>query len=491
MKKTIAIIGDAIVQGSRYLPIRNRAAALATTAAPKDYLGQAKAIFDDFVKRWKYVKDPFGRELVTKSPEQVYKLVMGGRSTDPGVGLGLGAGDCDDAAIAIGAQLAAIGFPVRLCVSAPLGAPPGALMSHVFVQGSIPGHGWVTVDPVVYPRHGFGYTSPHSRLACYDLTGKLLKTSGNVRGLAGENNNPQKGVDAMSQYYNQPIIPDLAQWRDLSLAGADYDPYLTEPLDFSKYGIKGFGCYAARMGIIDGIGLGLAAEVETELTPSGEYRAWTPALEISPEDYNFVKRYGYAYPGMLALGDNGAVYEYDGTIGRGFFKKLFGRIKKGIKKVGRGIKKGIKAVGRFGKKFLKKLPGGKYLVKLGEKVFAVAKKLVKPLAKFVGKYAAKLAPVAALIPGYGPAIAAGLATAGKIAKLMQAHGVSLTGKKGTVRKLKFKSPQASKAFRADLERAAKQHGLAAKLRRGRAGVKVAARKPAKMRPLGRRGLIAR
>ncbi len=486
MKKTIAIIGDAIIQGSRYLPIRNRAAALATTANPKDYLGQAKAIFDDFIKRWRYVKDPFGRELVTKSPEQIYKLVMGGRSTDPGVGLGMGAGDCDDAAAAIGAQLVAIGMPVKLCVSAPIGASAGPLMSHIFVQAAIPGHGWVTVDPVVWPRHGFGYTSPHSRLACYDLTGKLLQTSGNVRGLAGENFQ-KKGEKKMSQYQQQ-IIPDLEQWQDLSLAGVDYDPYLTEPLDFSKYGIKGFGCYSGSMGIISGIGLGLAAEVETELTPSGEYRAWTPALEVSPEDFNFVKRYGFAYPGMLALGDNGAIYEYDGTVGRGFFKKLFKKIRGGVKAIGRGIKKGVKAVGKLGKKFLKKLPGGKYLLKLGEKVFAIAKKLVGPLAKFVGKYAAKLAPVAALIPGYGPAIAAGLATAGKIAKLMIKHRVMLTGKKGTVRKLKFKSPQASKAFRQELEREAKQHQLAAKLRRGRAGVKVAARKPAKMRPLpfGRR-----
>lgn len=484
MKATIKIIADAIVQASRFLPIRNRAAALATRAPPKDYYRQAEAIFLDFVKRWKYVKDPFGRELVTQSPAQIYKLVMGGRSTDPGVGLGLGAGDCDDAAIAIGAQLVAIGQPVRICVTAPLTAPPGASMTHVFVQSFIPSHGWITCDPVVWPLHGYGYTSPYSRIACYDLTGKLLSTAGNVRNLSASTDGAEikttnKEQNKMSQYQNAQIIPDLSQWRDMGLAGIDYDPQIVEPLDFRQHGIKDYGIHAERLGIIDGCGLGLAAEVETEITPSGEFRAWTPAIELSEADYNYFKRYRLPYRGMLGLGDNGEIYEYtyDGMMG-GFFKKLFRKVK-------RGIKRGIRGLKKVGRKLLKKIPGGKYLLKLGDKLWAISKKLVKPLMKFVGKYAAKLAPVAALIPGYGPAIAAGLYTAGKIAKLMTAHGVKIHGKKGEARRLKFPHKDAIPAFKQALERAAKDASFQAKMRRGRSGVRVAARKPGIMRPLGK------
>jgi hypothetical protein len=486
MKATIGIIADSIVQGSRYLPIRNRAAALATKAPEKDYYKQAEAIFHDFVKRWRYVKDPFGRELVTQSPAQIYKLVMGGRSTDPGVGLGYGAGDCDDAAIACGAQLAAIGQPVRICVTAPLGSPPGAAMSHVFVQSLTPSHGWTTCDPVVWPLHGYGYTAPYSRIACYDLTGKLLSTAGNVRNLQGvadpqhiKKTNIKKEKTKMSQTQTTQIIPDLSQWQDYGMAGIDYDAQQSEPLDFREYGIKDFGIHADRLGIIDGCGLGLAAEVETELTPTGEFRSWTPAIELSEADYNYVRRYRMPYRGMLGLGDNGAIYEYQYDGLSGWFKKLFKKAKK-------FVKKGLKAAGKLGKKLLKKLPGGKYFVKLGEKLWAISKKLVKPLTRFVGKYATKLAPVAALIPGYGPAIAAGLHTAGKIAKLMQEHGVSTHGKKGQARRLKFENKKGISSFKKALERAAKDASFQAKLRRGRSGVRVAARKPAIMRPLPKR-----
>ena len=81
-------------------------------------------------------------------------------------------------------------------------------------------------------------------------------------------------------------------------------------------------------------------------------------------------------------------------------------------------------------------------------------KIVKPLVKFVGKYAAKLAPIAAFIPGFGPAIAGGLLVAGKIAKTMQKFGVATSGKKGSVRRLKFQNPKAIPAFKAALEREA-------------------------------------
>ena len=68
MVETIRLIGRAIRAGSQYLPIRNLAAAWATEAPPKDYLGQANCIYRRFLQRWRYVKDPLTRELVIWVP---------------------------------------------------------------------------------------------------------------------------------------------------------------------------------------------------------------------------------------------------------------------------------------------------------------------------------------------------------------------------------------------------------------------------------------
>jgi hypothetical protein len=155
-------------------------------------------------------------------------------------------------------------------------------------------------------------------------------------------------------------------------------------------------------------------------------------LELSLDDYQYMAQNGRPYDGMLALGDTGEPYVYDGLSG--WFKKVFKKIKKGVKKVARKIKSGVK-------KLLKKTKFGRWLIKVGGKIKKIAMKIVRPLVKFVGKYAAKLAPIAAMIPGYGTAIAGALMAAGKIANLMQKYGVLTTGKKGKVRTLKVKNPK--------------------------------------------------
>lgn len=438
MSTTLRMMGEAIQEGAKYLPIRNHAAEAATRAGPKDYLGQIRNIYNQFVTRdWRYVKDPFGNELIHKSPNAIYNLVIGGGKGNPGLGSGRGGGDCDDASIALGSLLRSIGFPVRLGVTAPPGFPAGPEFTHVFIQASVPGLGWLTVDPVPYPRRGLGYTPVHSRIAFFDLNGRMLGYKGNARGLKG-----LLGEEEIAM--NNYGLPDLTEVPDYGLAGIE-DADQTMPLDWRKYVLKDFGIYSDKIGFMSGEGLGLAAEVEYWQEPGGQIIARTPMLEISPDDYAHMRRYRRPYHGMMALGDEGQAYEYDGFSG--FFKKLFRKAKKLVKRVGQKIGRGIKKV-------IKKIPGGKYLVKLGQKIKKVALKFTKPLIKFVGKYAAKLAPVAALIPGYGPAIAAGLHTAGKIANIMRKHGAKIIGKKGKTRNIKFPSGKSAKAFRAELKKAA-------------------------------------
>lgn len=239
-------------------------------------------------------------------------------------------------------------------------------------------------------------------------------------------------------------LGDVDTWsgvglEEYGLAGTDG----AEPENYNDYRIAGFGVYAPSRGIIDNPGL--LAEVE-EITADG--LAVTPMLEISLADYEYVQTNGAPYPGMLALGDDGSTYQYEiGPDGIGFFKKLF--------KAG---KKLVKGALKTGKKLLKKLPGGKYLVKLHNRLFKASMKLVKPLAKYVGPIARKLAPIAALVPGYGPAISAALYTTGKIAKIASQFGVR-RDKKG---RPQFKSEKQALAFKQALKaqaEAARRAGL--------------------------------
>lgn len=241
------------------------------------------------------------------------------------------------------------------------------------------------------------------------------------------------------------------------LAGTDGE----EPIEFATYGFKEFGAYSPILGIYSNDSDRLMFEVDDSdtdaYTRDGEPLVRTKMLELSPEDWQHFRATGQPRPNSVALGDDGTVYQYQVPegMGWGFFKKLFKKIKKGVGKV-------IKKVKGVAKKIIKALPGGKYLLKIYGKIRAVAMKLVRPLMKFVGKYAAKLAPIAALIPGYGTAIAAALYTAGKIAKIMTKMDVVLNPKTGTP---KFKSPAHGRKFQHILKlhaEHAKKTGLVAR-----------------------------
>lgn len=448
MREAIRQIGAAIRRASVYPPIRNHAAAVASTAPPKNFIAQLRALYDDFVRRWRYVKDPVSRELITASPQAIWRLTMAGDGV--GVGAGKGAGDCDCASVALGAELEAVGFPVRLGTTARRGARPGRLFHHVFVQAHVPRYGWITLDPVLHPARQFGALTDHARIAWWDLNGNLIGHAGNVAGhLSGEDRE-----DTMA-------VPNIDQWNHYGFAGTDIDHTQGEyePEDWSTVGLAGWGYMAGpggtmmsavdRYGIIDGVGLsGIGVEVDSEDEwEDGSGLVRTPMLELAPEDFQYMRDNGRPYHGMMALGDTGEIYTYDGL--GGFFKKLFKKIKRGVKKVARKVKRGIKKV-------LSKTKFGRWLIKVGGKIKKIAMKIVRPLVKFVGKWAGKLAPIAAIIPGYGTAIAAALTAAGRIAKVMQKYGVRTKGKKGTVRSLKFKNPKRFPKFKKALTGEAKR-----------------------------------
>lgn len=182
--------------------------------------------------------------------------------------------------------------------------------------------------------------------------------------------------------------------------------------DFQKEGIMGFGCYSGLMGMITGDQVPhiMAEYDETdEIGNTGLVR--TKHFEMAPDDFQYMQTNGAPAVGMLALSDDGEIYQWqlDPAGTGGLFKKLF----RGIKKIAKKVKKRVK-------KFVRKTKFGRKLWKLGGKIYKTAMKVVKPLMKKLGPIAMKIAPIAAFVPGVGPAIAGGLMLTGKIAKIASA-----------------------------------------------------------------------
>jgi len=420
LHKTVRLIGQGIQAGSNYLPIRLHAANVATRAKWKDYRGQLRALYDDVLSRTRYVKDPAHREMVAVSGPAIYGVLMGRLNTLTGKG----PLDCDDYTVLLGALGRTIGFPPRIVTQTMRGH---SRPSHVYPEFFIQGQGWIPADPVAWPRRPFGETAPAVAEQRWNLDGKLVQTD-RLNGLGTTEESAMYGLGRLED--TSPAELQFADYglENFGLAGTDG----AEPEDMSRY-ISGFGCYAGQYGVLEPT-CGVLAEVDTTV----DGFAQTPILEVGLNGwYGLAANNWQPYDGLMAFGDDGSVYQYQDTgLGAGFFKKIF-----------KGAFKLAKKVHGVAKKIIKKLPGGKYLVKLGEKMHKLTMKMVKPLMKIVGPLAKKLAPVAALIPGYGPLIAVGLKSAGTINELMNKHGVSQDPK---TNKLKFKSGQQAKAFKQEL-----------------------------------------
>lgn len=177
LRYTIKLIGDGIKDATGFVPIRQYAAVVASRAPARDFLSQLGEIYEDFTKkRWRYVFDPVGYELVGITGPVIFDSILGFGVTPPSRGFG----DCDEATAGIAAVAQNVGFPARMVtIAAPFS---NKLFDHIFPQVFIPKKGWITADPVVYPKHGFGWTAPHSRIATWDLDGNLTGFRGRFPG---------------------------------------------------------------------------------------------------------------------------------------------------------------------------------------------------------------------------------------------------------------------------------------------------------------------
>lgn len=427
-----------------------------------------KAITQDW---WRYTFDPKGAEVLTIGPKQIYEITLGGGAPNH-----RGYGDCDDVAIASGALLASIGFDVRIATTVKPGSP--YIFDHVFIFAKAGRNGpWVCFDPVLFPKSGFGDITKFKRIALWNLDGKLISKRGPfpqrfdaVMSLYGcdqppNDLNPLTGAEGNATMQNQ--LPSYYNFPDYSdsigfFGAADELPESAMPRlvkddlipDFARHGIIGFGAYGGVMGSMTGAQTPqIMAEYDESDTVGDTGYVRTKHFELAPDDYAFVKINGVPPMGALALADDGEVYQWESNpegIG-GFFKKLFKKARKKIRKVGGKIFRGAK---KLAKKFIKRLPMGKLLWRVGSKIHKTAMKLVKPLLKVVGPIAKKIAPIAALIPGIGPAVSAGLMITGKVYDIANKVGVKFDKNKKPI----IKNKAQGRAFATLLAKAGQKMG---------------------------------
>jgi hypothetical protein len=440
LKTTLRLIGSAIKSGSIYPPIKHLASRTATIAPPKDYNRQIQAIYNAITKVWwRYVFDPPDVEWLCLDGPRIFSIILNkGKSTaSRGKARTRGYEDCDGITTASGALLRSIGMDVRICTTAPPNSPN--IFTHVFLQTKAPkSREWITFDPVLYPEKPLGSMTQHSRLAIWNLDGNLISKSGNfpphfeaIMSMHGVNptsidNNLLGTIGDTTM-----VQPNFHDFEDYSMTSGMFGaadlvddspaamPSVASTIaDFQQHGIAGFGCYGDVMGSTPGNQVPMImAEYDQDddeaMGNTGYVR--TKHFEMTPDDYQYSIQNGVPKVGALALGDDGSVYQWqtDPAVGfSGFFKKLFKRGRKALRRVKGALMKPMK-------KLFKRTKFGRTLWKIGSKIHRTAMKIVKTIIKKVGPIAARIAPIAALIPGIGPAIAGALVMTGKVAKIMK------------------------------------------------------------------------
>lgn len=140
---TLKHIQALIRAGAKDFYVRQKAIdiLLAKAVAPKDYLGEIKALFEWVQHNVRYTKDPFRVEVLHSARRL----------------LELRAGDCDDMTILLGSMLEAIGHPVRLIIIGPDPRRP-QLFSHIYLEAYYNGR-WIPLDATM--PHAMGW-EPHT-----------------------------------------------------------------------------------------------------------------------------------------------------------------------------------------------------------------------------------------------------------------------------------------------------------------------------------------
>jgi transglutaminase-like putative cysteine protease len=131
--RTLEHIKTLVKRGAKDFYVRQRAIDILIErgVAPKDFLGEIRALFEWVQAHVRYTRDPFRVEVLHSARRM----------------LELAAGDCDDMTILLGALLESIGHPVRLVVVGPTPRRPD-LFTHIYLEVRHR-HRWIALDPTM------------------------------------------------------------------------------------------------------------------------------------------------------------------------------------------------------------------------------------------------------------------------------------------------------------------------------------------------------
>ncbi len=188
-------MSKAAIEASRSWTFQEFARRLAARAGPRDYVGQLRQIYDFITKRWRYVMEP--EEFVHGTGASAIRHVLGTKynapDSDP-MRMDLeamplrehGFGDCDDVSTIVAAMVMAIGLPAFFRIAQ---SPKGA---HVSVVARLPaGGGDVSIDPVGFPNHEFGWAMPAQNVSLVNVEGPGSPRSGSPMGGTGTETMPE------------------------------------------------------------------------------------------------------------------------------------------------------------------------------------------------------------------------------------------------------------------------------------------------------------
>lgn len=137
--QTIRRMADLVSQGKRDFRVRKKLKDIISRCSPKDYFCYAKAAHEFCRDQIRYVFDPNGVELI-EAPYQILES---------------GVADCDSIVVLMATLCEQMGFRCEF-VTVQADASRPKEFTHVYVQVSVPGRGWVGSDPTM-PDKPFGW----------------------------------------------------------------------------------------------------------------------------------------------------------------------------------------------------------------------------------------------------------------------------------------------------------------------------------------------
>jgi transglutaminase-like putative cysteine protease len=150
--RTVAHVAALIKAGAKDFYVRQRAIdiLLERGVAPKDFLGEIRALFEWVQANIRYTRDPFRVEVLHSARRM----------------LELAAGDCDDMTIVLGSLLESIGHPVRLVVIGPTPRRPD-LFTHIYLEVRHKDR-WIALDPTMPHAMGWALQDPPQSMSSVD-----------------------------------------------------------------------------------------------------------------------------------------------------------------------------------------------------------------------------------------------------------------------------------------------------------------------------------